>query len=372
VGQFIAEEIDFEPAPSRGGRNYGWQTREGRHDFFAPPGSAGEFVEPIYEAIHAQPITIPQVLTGGCVYRGASKPRMDGMYFFGDAFSGLIQGLVRSNGIWQAMPLLKTPFFLSSFGEDESGNLYMTDYFSGGLFRLSDTQRAKAPNFSPPGPVSDTDVMTITSLTTGATIRVTTDGTDPTPASVGIQSGGAVIITAGTTLKARSFRNDLQPSEVTAMTFTLKASKPTFTPNQGISPTNTIQISAATPNAAIRYTLDGSDPTLASPVYSSPVRVGADQNLKARAFRTGFNESEVSVFFSTPLRLEPFQRDSFGRAVISWTSIAGQIYRLQTSPDLSYWIDVSSNLTATTTLMSFTNISYSVQPWRSFFRVVAE
>lgn len=80
VGQFIADEIDYEPAPSTGGRNYGWRTREGRHPFFQSSGPLQNFTDPILDLLHGPPFSL-QATTGGYVYRG-SQPSADGWNVF--------------------------------------------------------------------------------------------------------------------------------------------------------------------------------------------------------------------------------------------------------------------------------------------------
>src|SRR6185503_15188641 len=158
------------------------------------------------------------------------QPRMNGMYFFADAFNGLIQGMIRSNGVWHSQPVLQTPFLLTCFGEDQAGNLYVTDYISGSVHRLDDSGRTRAPAFGPVGPVSDTDLITVASLSAGAVIHFTTDGSDPDEFDPVVGSGATVTITAGVTLKARASRTNLQPSEITTQTYSLKAARPTFSP----------------------------------------------------------------------------------------------------------------------------------------------
>ena len=55
-----------------------------------------------------------------------------------------------------------------------------------------------------------------------------------------------------------------------------------------------VSMSCRTPGAAIRYTLDGSDPTEGSPVYSGPFKVGRSCLIKARAFKEGMDPSQVN------------------------------------------------------------------------------
>ena len=76
---------------------------------------------------------------GGYVYRGASYPRMRGVYFLGDFGSGSIWGLQDSGGVWVRQLLLATPYAISAFGVDDGGELWVTDWSAGTIQHLVDT-----------------------------------------------------------------------------------------------------------------------------------------------------------------------------------------------------------------------------------------
>ncbi len=134
VGQASWEEIDFQPAASAGGENYGWRRMEGAHCFDPPTGcDDGTLTLPILEYGHDVGCSV----TGGSVYRGAAHHRLDGVYLYGDFCSGTIWGTVpRCDGVWQARVVTSTPFGISSFGEDEAGEIYVADLFGGAVHRL--------------------------------------------------------------------------------------------------------------------------------------------------------------------------------------------------------------------------------------------
>jgi hypothetical protein len=73
------------------------------------------------------------------VYRGRKYPGLQGVYLYGDYCSGRIRGLRDEGGIFSNTVLVDTPFVISAFGEDESGNLYVADYISGSIYRIIDT-----------------------------------------------------------------------------------------------------------------------------------------------------------------------------------------------------------------------------------------
>lgn len=75
-------------------------------------------------------------VTGGHVYRGSSVS-LRGTYLYGDFCSGRIWGL-RHNGLaWDNVLLLSSGLQISTFGEDESGELYVADYATGRIFRIN-------------------------------------------------------------------------------------------------------------------------------------------------------------------------------------------------------------------------------------------
>jgi glucose/arabinose dehydrogenase/uncharacterized protein (DUF433 family) len=134
VGQNAREEINFEPAGDPGGNHYGWRCREG---FIATPGISGcgtdpGWVDPVHDYSHALGCSI----TGGYVYRGCELgPNYQGKYFFSDYCTGTIWYLDPANGFARSTAF-DTSFNVSSFGEDENGELYITNIFAGTIYKL--------------------------------------------------------------------------------------------------------------------------------------------------------------------------------------------------------------------------------------------
>jgi glucose/arabinose dehydrogenase len=124
VGQGNWEEIDFHPATSRGGDNYGWNILEGTHPYSGVLVSVG-LIQPIAEYSHEDGCSV----TGGYVYRGEMLPGLRGWYLFGDWCSGIIWTTRPDDaGNWHTAWLMNTGKMISSFGEDEAGELYVVDY----------------------------------------------------------------------------------------------------------------------------------------------------------------------------------------------------------------------------------------------------
>ncbi len=133
VGQNEWEEIDFQPAKSRGGENYGWNVMEGSHCFRTKQCDTKGLVLPVAE----YPTTRPDCsITGGYVYRGKEFPKLAGIYLYGDFCSGRIRGLRKNGDRWETTILLEQKISISTFGEDEAGNIYVADYDTGDIYKV--------------------------------------------------------------------------------------------------------------------------------------------------------------------------------------------------------------------------------------------
>jgi hypothetical protein len=130
VGQNAIEEINFQPASS-GGANYGWSCMEGDTSPNFNPCDGTPLTGPILVYDHGLGCSV----TGGYLYRGSIKS-IQGLYVFGDFCSGRIWFASESGGEWSAEEWAETGVRISSFGEDESGELYVTDLSRGELYRF--------------------------------------------------------------------------------------------------------------------------------------------------------------------------------------------------------------------------------------------
>ena len=139
VGQNIYEEVDFVAAGTRGGLNFGWPRMEGLHCFSPATGCDRSGLElPVAEYNHDLGCSI----TGGSVYRGRANPQLAGAYLFGDYCTGRIWSLHRdSAGNWIRAELLKTNVAISSFGEDEAGEVYVAGLGDGVVYRVAASPR---------------------------------------------------------------------------------------------------------------------------------------------------------------------------------------------------------------------------------------
>jgi glucose/arabinose dehydrogenase len=130
VGSATYEEVNYQPAASPGGENYGWNLMEGNE--CRAEGGCDAFVAPVAGFDRDEGC----VVTGGYVYRGAGMPELEGVYLFADFCSGRVWGLVPDAGdTWTRLDPVETGLRISSFGEDAAGELYVVD-IQGAVYRL--------------------------------------------------------------------------------------------------------------------------------------------------------------------------------------------------------------------------------------------
>ena len=158
------------------------------------------------------------------------------------------------------------------------------------------TIQCAAPSYSPAaGTYTTSTSVTISTTTSGASIRYTTDGTTPS-STVGTVYSSAVSLTASCTLKAIAYKSGLADSPVTSGTYTIQCAAPSFSPAAGTYTTSTsVTITSSTSGATIRYTTDGTTPSsTVGTVYSSAVSLTASCTLKAIAYKSGMADSTVT------------------------------------------------------------------------------
>ena len=128
VGQGQIEEVDVEPAPRRGGQNYGWNITEGTR-CFSPSSNCPRtgITFPVVEYSHSEGCSI----TGGVVYRGCRMPGYAGTYFYGDYCTGFVRSFRLQDG--QAVDQrdftsqLGARRNLAAFGVDAEGEVYLLE-----------------------------------------------------------------------------------------------------------------------------------------------------------------------------------------------------------------------------------------------------
>ena len=122
VGQDIWEEINIVVK----GGNYGWNKREGMHQFRADGSQPKpEYIEPIWEYHH----DLGRSITGGTVYRGTKVPALVGKYVYADYIKGTVWALTydfAAKKLLANQEIKENKMPVVSFGEDEAGEVYFT------------------------------------------------------------------------------------------------------------------------------------------------------------------------------------------------------------------------------------------------------
>ncbi len=148
VGQDTWEEVDII---KRGG-NYGWNAREGAHDFRGGRGTP-PYDEPIIEYHHREGKSI----TGGYIYRGRKIPSLQGAYVYADYESGTVWALRWDGKKVTENKVIGRQRYISSFGEDRDGEIYMT-CFDGRVYTFK-ARDARAADTKFPTRLSDTGLF---------------------------------------------------------------------------------------------------------------------------------------------------------------------------------------------------------------------
>jgi rhamnogalacturonyl hydrolase YesR len=237
------------------------------------------------------------------------------------AWNGMVATAVHSNGFLG---------YVQGQGTEPSSSQPTTSNstadFGVGLFLEAGNQVAKlasssetpvaAPTFNPGGGTfSSAQTVTISTTTSGASIRYTTDGSTPSETAGAIYSG-PVSIGSTTTLKALAYESGFTDSTVTSATYTISTgggtvATPTFSPAGGTyTSAQTVKLSDSTSGATIHYTTNGTTPTTSSTVYSGAISVSSTTTIEALGALSGDSNSSVAsatytINISTPTVATP-------------------------------------------------------------------
>ncbi len=146
-----------------------------------------------------------------------------------------------------------------------------------------------------------------------ATIRFTTDGSDPATSTNTIPAGGTVIVDHTLTLKAIAVHEGWTNGSIAQASYTLQVATPSFSPGGGAyTAVQEVTVATTSPDATIHFTLNGAEPTESDPVIVSgaTVTVAGSLTLRAKAWRLGWSASGTAVA-SYAMTLEPPSVPSF-------------------------------------------------------------
>lgn len=157
------------------------------------------------------------------------------------------------------------------------------------------TYTVATPTFNPlPGTFFQTQTVHIRCSTSGAVIRYTLDGTEPTLSSDIYDDSSPVQVNSATIIKARAYKTKMNPSAIATGSYVFNVAAIFINPPGGaFASPQTITLSYLTQGTVIHYTIDGSEPTEGSPVYTEPFIVDGNTIIKAKGFIEGWNSSET-------------------------------------------------------------------------------
>jgi glucose/arabinose dehydrogenase len=161
VGQNLYEEIDFQPAASTGSENYGWRKMEGLHCYDPAPCNDGTLTLPILEETHNPGGWC--AIIGGYRYRGTAIPGLAGVYLYGDTCKGQVWAATEAGGSWTKQLLVDPSLQITSFGEDEGGEVYVAD-LGGAVYRIDpiDNPAPAISSLSPTSVIAGDPAFTLT------------------------------------------------------------------------------------------------------------------------------------------------------------------------------------------------------------------
>lgn len=155
-----------------------------------------------------------------------------------------------------------------------------------------------APTFDPAGTTftSTPQTVTISTTTNGATIKYTTDASDPVTSTTATE-GTSVSVSDATTIKAYAYKTGMADSAVADATYTFAivgvVSTPTFNPTGTFRTAQNVTISTITSGATIKYTTDGNDPSSTNGTVGTSVYVKDTLTIKAYAYKSGDTDSNI-------------------------------------------------------------------------------
>ena len=159
---------------------------------------------------------------------------------------------------------------------------------------IVDEVSVASPTVTPPsGAYIDGTEVTITA-SAGASIYYTLDGTEPTAASPVYLA--PFRLTSSATVKAKAYVGGI-PSDTTTAILTILTPAPSIYPSSGTFQGVQLVTLKSSQSLPIRYTLDGSEPTISSPLYISPIPVNHDTQIKASAFVGTIYSSTMSASY---------------------------------------------------------------------------
>ena len=188
--------------------------------------------------------------------------------------------------------------YINAFTLDKTSivkaRVFKTGVTDSGVASSTFTIKAATPTIlTNAGTYTNSVRVTITSTTSGATIRYTTNGSTPTSSSTAYSSG--VTLTSSKTIKAAVFKSGVTTSNVASRSYTIKAAAPTFNKGAGTYTDRVaVSLSTSTPGGIIRYTTNGKTPSSSSSRYTGAITLTRSKTIKARTYKSGVSTSSTA------------------------------------------------------------------------------
>ncbi|HNB51446.1 MAG TPA: PQQ-dependent sugar dehydrogenase, partial [Anaerolineales bacterium] len=159
VGEQGWEEVDFSPASSNGGENWGWRCYEGSHAYITGGcGPIENYDFPIYEY---EQTTQRCAVMGGYVYRGGLYPVLYGHYIFADYCKGDFWTAIYNGSSWTVTFQGDLGNHLIAFGENADGEIFITGS-NGNIYHVIENTTFQTPTITPTGTNTPTPTATPT------------------------------------------------------------------------------------------------------------------------------------------------------------------------------------------------------------------
>jgi alpha-tubulin suppressor-like RCC1 family protein len=177
----------------------------------------------------------------------------------------------------------------SQLGDGTTATRLVPDTISGDSY----SWRVATPTLSVASDTYTTDrSVVVATETAGATIHYSRTGIEPTESDPVVASGGTVTVSETQTLMVKAWKIGMPSSATTSATYTMSVAQPSFSPAAGtFTAATNVAISSSTPSATFRYTIDGSEPTESSTLYTSPIAIATTTQLKAIGLKANWSTS---------------------------------------------------------------------------------
>ena len=152
--------------------------------------------------------------------------------------------------------------------------------------------------------------VALATSTPGASIYYTIDSSTPSRTNGTLYSGD-ISVEYSQVIKAVAVKDGLEDSDVISFSYSIKVPSPQFSCEGSIEEGDTVSITCEMAGSEIRYTIDGSTPTSNSALYTGPIAINSNQEIKAIAFKAGCDCSEVATAsFFVPVNPVSFSVES--------------------------------------------------------------